>query len=290
MLARPRPQRPSPPAARHARRRRFMARVRLAALVAASAGLLSGCTGGLTTTGELLRILGTSLPDAYVDMPYAQAVQAVGGLRPYTFKLSEGQLPPGIELQGGELQGTPSQTGQYTFTIQVSDANLSTTVQQYTLSVTTVPPPTLDFNPPPTQVDRPVTLHVQLTDARGLEGLRTLVHWDPNAFQLVSGSVQPSRPGLALLQQASKGQLQVAIVPLGTQIDGQADLFQFRLEPVSGPATLTLYAQTEYVSAGGHAYNTAGTPPGNASPAAPAAGTGTAQGANTAPTTPRGTP
>ncbi|MEJ2666129.1 MAG: hypothetical protein P8Z81_03335, partial [Deinococcales bacterium] len=144
--------------------------------------------------------------------------------------------------------------------------------------------------PPPTQVDRPVTLHVQLVNARKLEGLRTQVRWDPNAFKLVSNSVQPSRPGLALLQKASQGQLQVAIVPLGTQIDGGVDLFQFRLEPVAGPATLTLAAQTEYVEAGGHAYNTTGAQPGKTVPKAGTTGTGTAPDTTTAPSKSGGTP
>lgn len=232
---------------------------RLLGLVSAVlASMLGGCTGNVTTPGETLRILGTALPTAYLSEPYTEEVQAVGGLRPYDFKLADGALPPGLELQGGSIRGTPSKTGRYTFTVQVSDANLSTTVQRYTLIVATVPPPTLDFNAPDTQVDHPVTLHVQLDNARKLEGLRTQVRWDAAAFALVPDSVKASRPGLALLQHASAGELQVAVAPLGTRIDGQANLFEFRLEPVAGAAKLNLSAATEYLSAGGHAFNRTG--------------------------------
>ena len=248
-------QEPQETAAGGARRARSARLLRLAVLTAVAAMTLSACTGNVTTPGEALRILGTTLPAAYVAEPYDQSVQAVGGLRPYTFKLAEGALPPGLQLQGGAIRGTPGKTGSYSFTVQVSDANLSTTVQQYTLTVTQVPPPTLDLNAPDTQVDRPVTLRVQVDNARKLEGLRTQVRWDPSSFELVPDSVRASRQGLAMLDQASKGQLQVAVVPLGTRLDGKVDLFTFQLEPVAGAAYLTVTAQTEYISAGGHAFN-----------------------------------
>lgn len=220
-----------------------------------TAFLLGGCTGDLNTPGEALRILGAGLPPAYIGQPYSQAVQAVGGLRPYDFALADGQLPPGLQLQGGTLRGTPNKTGRYTFTLQVTDANLSKTVQRYTLTVAEVPPPKLTFNVPTTQVDRRITLRVQVTDARQLEGLRTQVRWDAKRFRLVDGSVRSSRTGLALMQQASSGQLQVAVVPLGTRIDGEASLFQFDLEPIASASYLKIDTQTEYISAGGHDFS-----------------------------------
>jgi hypothetical protein len=228
----------------------------LRALVAAllAAVLLSGCTGDLNTPGEALRILGTGLPPAYLGQAYDQPVQAVGGLRPYDFALADGTLPPGIQLQGGTLRGTPSKIGQYTFTLQVSDANLSKTVQKYTLSVSELPPPTLTLQPPNTEVDHRITLRAQLRNARGLEGLRTQIRWDPQRFELVKGSVRASRQGLALLHQAASGQLQVALAPLGTTLDGQADMFQFDLQPTAGASYLKLDIETEFVSQGGHDY------------------------------------
>lgn len=252
----------------------------LAGLAGLAASILSGCSGDVTTPGETLRILGTTLPPAYVAESYDQAVQAVGGLRPYDFKLADGALPPGLELQGGAIRGVPGKTGRYTFTVQVSDANLSTTVQKYTLTVTQVPPPTLDLNAPDTQVDRPVTLRAQVQHARKLEGLRTQVRWDASRFALVPGSVKVSRPGLALLQKASQGELQVAVVPLGTQLDGQTDLFEFQLKPVAGAAKLDLRAQTEYVSAGGHAFDRIGGASGAGATAGTSSGTPSSSSGN----------
>lgn len=234
--------------------------------------LLSGCAGDLNTSGEALRILGTGLPPAYLDQAYDQPIQAVGGLRPYDFVLADGALPPGIQLQGGTLRGTPSKTGRYTFTLQVSDANLSKTVQKYTLSVSELPPPTLTLQPPDTEVDHRITLRAQLRNARGLEGLRTQIRWDRQRFELVKGSVRASRQGLALLDQAASGQLRVALAPLGTTLDGQVDVFQFDLRPTAGASYLKLDLATEFMSQGGHDYATSSE--GRQPPTSNPAGTG----------------
>lgn len=228
------------------------ATVRALAALALTALLLAGCSSSLSTPGEALRILGATLAPAYLGQPYDQPVQAVGGLRPFSFTLADGQLPPGITLEGGTLRGTPSKIGRYTFTLQVTDANLSKTVQKYTLAVAQLPPPALDFNVPDTEVDHRITLRVQVSHARKLQGLRTQARWDPTRFELVPGSVRASRQGLAVLQKASAGQLEVALAPLGTELDGQATLFQFDLKPVAGASYLKLDAETEFISAQGH--------------------------------------
>lgn len=231
-------------------RRASASRALVASLLTAL--LLSGCTGDLNTPGEALRILGAGLAPAYLGQAYNQPVQAVGGLRPYDFALADGALPPGVELQGGTLRGTPSKTGRYTFTLQVTDANLSKTVQQYTLSVSELPPPGLTLNAPTTEVDHRITLRGQLHDGRGFQGLRTQIRWDPQRFQLVQGSIRASRQGLAVFHQAASGQLQVALAPLGTTVDGEAGLFQFDLQPTDGASYLKLDVQTEFMSVGGH--------------------------------------
>lgn len=244
----------------------------VAALVAT---VLGGCTGDLNTPGEPLRILGTDLAPAYIGQPYTQSVLAVGGLRPYDFTLVDGQLPPGITLQGGTLRGTPSKTGQYTFTLQVSDANLSNTVQRYQLTVATIPPPKLTLNVPSTQVDRRITLRAEVLDANGLTGLRSEVRWDAARFRLVLGSVRSSRQGLALFDDSADGKLEVALAPLGTTISGGAMLFQFDLEPVAGASYLKLDVATETMSAVGQHYaqTTEGRSPAAAAGTTPSSGT-----------------
>ena len=225
--------------------------------------------------------MSNGLPQAVVGRAYEEAVHAVGGLRPYDFSLVEGKLPPGLELQSGAIRGTPSATGQFTFTVQVSDANLSKTVQRYSLQVVEVPPPRLTLSVPQTEVQRRLTLRVGLADATGFTGLRTDLTWDADLFQLVPGSVRAARGGLGLVQRAGAGSLQVALVPLGRKLDGAADLFTFDLEPVSGASFLQVDAAIEFAGDTGHHYQTlqAGRAPPTAPPASggePASGAGSA--------------
>src|SRR5690606_14509180 len=154
----------------------------LATLTVLVAALVAACAGELGTQGEALRFLSVDLPDAPVNEPYRAPVHAVGGLRPYEFRLESGSLPPGVQVVNGVLQGTPTTLGSFTFTLAVSDANLSSTFQELTLTVVEPPPPTLSLTPPETEVRGAVTLRARVADARGLAGLSTVVTWDPGLF------------------------------------------------------------------------------------------------------------
>ena len=57
-----------------------------------------------------------------VGTPYSVQFFAVGGVQPYTWALVAGQFPPGLSLaRDGLLSGTPTTTGTFTFTVQVTD-------------------------------------------------------------------------------------------------------------------------------------------------------------------------
>ena len=73
-------------------------------------------TGPLTFETE-------SLPGFSVDEAFDFDIQAVGGTPPYNFELTEGSLPDGIELStDGNLSGTPTEAGDVTAFIKLSDA------------------------------------------------------------------------------------------------------------------------------------------------------------------------
>ena len=217
-------------------------------LVLALLLLVVACAGEFTTQSEPLRLLAGRLPAAVIDEPYAENIQAVGGLRPYTFTLDSGSLPPGVTLDGGSLRGTPTVAGTYEFTISVSDANLSSTFEPFTLQVVTPPPTRLTLQPPDTEARGAVTLRARVSDARSLAGARIEITWDPQQFTLVEDSVSAARRDFALFHEASPGLLRVDLAVLADTLDGSAQLFSFALLPNTPPALVAVRFVTEFAS------------------------------------------
>lgn len=116
--------------------------------------LLSACGSGSTPSAtpsssrDLLGFSSASLGTAYVGESYSGSVAPLGGTGPYSVRLTSGTLPDGLKFSGGSsasISGTPTATGSATFTLEVSDANLSVRSQTFNLSVAELPP--LDFVP-----------------------------------------------------------------------------------------------------------------------------------------------
>ena len=77
-----------------------------------------------------------TLPTPLVGTPYSQAYSANGGTAPYTFAVSGGRLPSNFALSGsGVLSGTPTNLGNYSFTVMVADTYGCTGSQNNTLEV-----------------------------------------------------------------------------------------------------------------------------------------------------------
>ncbi|MEE8574923.1 MAG: SBBP repeat-containing protein, partial [Thermodesulfobacteriota bacterium] len=87
--------------------------------------------------GPALIIDTTCLSFGIKDADYAAYVMVSGGDGDYTWSVSSGSLPDGLnlDLSTGLISGTPTANGPTDFTIQVSDGNANTDTQAYTLSV-----------------------------------------------------------------------------------------------------------------------------------------------------------
>jgi hypothetical protein len=85
-----------------------------------------------------LSIKTTLLPDATVDTPYKQTIQATGGIPPYVWTLSGGVLPSWGTLNSstGILNGIPSVTGTDNFTVKVTDSEATALSATQPLSLT----------------------------------------------------------------------------------------------------------------------------------------------------------
>jgi hypothetical protein len=88
------------------------------------------CSGVAITT--------TSLPAGQVNVYYYQFLQASSCNPAFTWSLVSGSPPPGLTgASSGEIYGTPTNAGTFTFTVQVTDGNGDSTNQ--TLSIYIAP-------------------------------------------------------------------------------------------------------------------------------------------------------
>ncbi len=83
-----------------------------------------------------ITITPASNPAGYVNHPYAQQLLVSGGAKPYTWGLI-GSLPTGLGFTAtssntANIQGTPSATGSFTYSITCTDLHGTTTQNTYT--------------------------------------------------------------------------------------------------------------------------------------------------------------
>jgi hypothetical protein len=78
-----------------------------------------------------------SLPNGSPGTPYAAALSATGGALPYTWSVSVGNLPTGLNLNAanGQIAGNPSAQGAFQFTIQVTDFGGSIATKVFTITI-----------------------------------------------------------------------------------------------------------------------------------------------------------
>ncbi|MDE3198037.1 MAG: putative Ig domain-containing protein, partial [Acidobacteriota bacterium] len=70
-------------------------------------------------------MVSSSLANAVANFEFPpQTISATGGIPPYTFSVTDGTLPPGLNLDpSGMLSGTPTSSGNYTFTVTATDSS-----------------------------------------------------------------------------------------------------------------------------------------------------------------------
>lgn len=84
-----------------------------------------------------LTVATESLPATTPGSEYRQHLAATGGLRDYSWSVSAGTLPAGLELEPftGLISGSATIVGEFNFTIQVTDANNVTSTKDLSIGV-----------------------------------------------------------------------------------------------------------------------------------------------------------
>jgi len=105
------------------------------------AGVVTSSVATLTVVCPVVSVSPGSLPTGLVGSSYSQTLTASGGFGPYTFAVSEGTLPAGLDLSsGGVLSGIPGAIGTSDFTVRATDTNGCWGSRGYSLVVTATPP------------------------------------------------------------------------------------------------------------------------------------------------------
>ena len=109
----------------------------------------ASATLSITVTTAPLMINTASLPAATADVSYSAKLAAAGGIKPYTWSVTNGALPAGLslDLATGAISGKPTAPGTAILRVNVSDAEkpsvsasqgLNITVTVAPLAITTV--------------------------------------------------------------------------------------------------------------------------------------------------------
>lgn len=75
---------------------------------------------------DKIELCPVSLPNGAVNVAYAAAIGASGNQTPCTFTVTGGSLPPGLTLStSGHISGTPTSSGNFTFTVKATDTSVT---------------------------------------------------------------------------------------------------------------------------------------------------------------------
>jgi hypothetical protein len=87
----------------------------------------------------------TSLPAGTFNVAYNQTVSVTGGIGSLVWGVTSGALPPGLSLNpsNGNIFGTPTMTGPFTFTLRVTDQIPQSDQQNFTITINPPTPPTI---------------------------------------------------------------------------------------------------------------------------------------------------
>jgi len=110
-------------------------------------------------------------PDGEVGSPYLHVFETTPEGPPAKFHLAGGQLPPGLTLsEAGELSGSPTEGGTYTFVVAAANGVLPDAEQEATVSIEAPPPPpVVAAVQPPAGLPPPIAgKTVNVTPARGV--------------------------------------------------------------------------------------------------------------------------
>jgi uncharacterized protein (TIGR03437 family) len=148
-------------------------------MIAAAASLYAQADPAVTTF---------NLPGGTVGVAYSATLTGSGGLRPYTWSILQGVLPPGLTLAAdtGVISGIPATAGTFSFTVALTDNAGRTATRGLSIAIAAVSP-----NPVISTTELPqASLGVPYSTTLAASGGRTPYRWSVNP--------DPPAPGIVL--------------------------------------------------------------------------------------------
>ncbi len=108
-------------------------------------------TRALPSDPQPLEIHLQSPQSAVAGENFNLAVAVQGGIAPYTWRRTEGELPPGLKLHPhkGVIDGVPTTPGEYRFNLAVADSNIPHQQVQREVTIIVIAGLTIDWKQPP---------------------------------------------------------------------------------------------------------------------------------------------
>ena len=112
---------------------------------------VTDATNGVATQAMVLTVIPlqvttVALPNGMNGLPYSFQLSAIFGQLPFSWWLISGSLPSGFALAiNGIISGTPTNSGTFNFTVEVTDANNNVATQALVLTVGN--PPSVAIQP-----------------------------------------------------------------------------------------------------------------------------------------------
>jgi uncharacterized protein (TIGR03437 family) len=108
-----------------------------------------GSTYVFSPTCPTMTLSPATLPSGTQNLTYpTTTISSATGTAPLTYAIISGALPAGLSFSAsGQLSGTPTEAGNFNFTVKVTDANLCTGRQTYSLAIATCAPPVVTTHP-----------------------------------------------------------------------------------------------------------------------------------------------
>ncbi len=242
-------------------------------LTVSSGGQTATATTSITVNPALV-VNNPMVTTATQGQPFSQTFTASGGSSPYSFSLASGSLPAGLSLtMGGVLEGTPTQTGSFSLSVQATNASGCVGVgSPYTLTVNAAQAPCPTGNvtlSSQAQVNAfpsgcptiPGTLLISGADITDLSPLANVQRITDDDLIIQNNPQLTSLTGLGSLTAVARGNVRIQGNPELTSLTGLEKLSRIvRTLFIINNAKITSLAALSSVSSIGTGVEIAGNP------------------------------